>query len=370
MLDIVVVVGAGPKGMHTGIGVDPSMYKSRLARGSLSPQRYGRTNNRLITTSSTDTDGGISNFASNIGPALDDTARIVDETLTGSDDVFTLGVRLTLPEGARAEAPTRRVIASAYSAAQIGGLAAYFMGIQRWNAIYMPGQTAWEVKKLIVGLKRRAPRSPDGHGLAYNGVHDAQCPVLPLFGIPSDPNGGPPNVQQYIPPPPPFPHPHPPIRHLVDLPSSANLTIVGDLSGGQNSSLVRRSSEISKPTVLYKNGHWDPKYHHLAESVSTLHLTQFHFCRGSWKTFFEVHQKLTSLHGTSLNAPRSPKITRSSASAMGRVAAKRSATGKQPDSYMMMATKQSTFSAITFTQIGLIMKMRCQSAIPGAKVSQ
>ena len=60
----------------------------------------------------------------------------------------------------------------------VGGLATYFLGIQNLPWQSMPDAIVWQVKKLIVELKRSAPGSPDGLGLAYNGVRDFMCPVL------------------------------------------------------------------------------------------------------------------------------------------------------------------------------------------------
>lgn len=106
--DIVTVFSAGPKKLLIGPG--RTHHRDNLKRGSLLPQRYGRSNNRLITASPADVTGSTSN--SEIRPAQMDNGAIIDPNLIGSDDIPTLGAVVNLPDGARGEIPVKRAAGS------------------------------------------------------------------------------------------------------------------------------------------------------------------------------------------------------------------------------------------------------------------
>lgn len=154
--DIVTVVACSNAAHHT--------------LGDQSPQRYGTTDNALITVEQVLNNGFPNPDQSPQGRARDG----VDPHLVGSITAFALteGIRV-----ANAYDPTQQYrLASgcSYAAPQIAGLAAYLQGVP--NAPTPgPHTAAMEMKRQIIRLLRIGSGNGAGHAVANNGVHEIFC---------------------------------------------------------------------------------------------------------------------------------------------------------------------------------------------------
>ncbi|MCJ1467350.1 hypothetical protein MMC07_005974 [Pseudocyphellaria aurata] len=145
--DVVTVISAGNVG---GIHL-----------GDLTPHRYGRPDNPLITVGSL-TLGGSKWFEHT--PVEAPTVIGVDPSLTGSLSAWAQGERVKVARPYLRSTPFTYLSGSSYAAPQVAGLAAYFLSEPRGVPL-----TAMQIKEKIVSLSRTA-QAADAPGLIYNGV--------------------------------------------------------------------------------------------------------------------------------------------------------------------------------------------------------
>lgn len=134
--------------------------------GDISPQRYGRETNAIITVGALDPEGRRSPFNTLEGPG----SLGQDPSLIGSITVFAQGdhVKVAQPYG---DSDYEYKYGSSLAAPQVAGLAAYLQGLPGSVTTLSP----MDMKRQIISLSRGsdAAGSP---GLIYNGVREAVCP--------------------------------------------------------------------------------------------------------------------------------------------------------------------------------------------------
>ncbi|KAL8825308.1 MAG: hypothetical protein Q9191_004491 [Dirinaria sp. TL-2023a] len=157
--DIVTVICAG---------------NTRGALGALTPQRFGRPDNALITVGSFTTSGTYSSFQSLAGSAPDGR----DPFLKGFIDISAIGENLYVPTS-DPSIVNRYVFdgGTSLTAPQVAALAAYFSTSPAFaQSQPAPGNVAMGRKNQLNNLKRRDP-GHDAFWGAYNGVREIRCNV-------------------------------------------------------------------------------------------------------------------------------------------------------------------------------------------------
>lgn len=168
--DVVTVVGCFNDGSHLG---------------DQSPQRFGRSNNPLITACRLTVRGDVSP-----GNGVELPATFGDDKgytpLSGHKDIYAIGEGLRLPQsnsqtvfiGGQSQLPPNsyydRSTGSSFAAPQIAALACYIGG----SSLFQPlaaGTVALERKNQIVGLKR-TDTNLDAVGAACNGIREQAIP--------------------------------------------------------------------------------------------------------------------------------------------------------------------------------------------------
>lgn len=134
--------------------------------GDISPQRYGRVDNPLITVASLDATGLVSKINTRIAASRDG----ADPELTGAYTVNAQGGQVKVAV-AHEGTYYRYSDGVSFAAPQVAGLAAYFMGLPNNG---LPANPALAVKERMVSL-RRDLNIPDGFAAAYNGVRELAC---------------------------------------------------------------------------------------------------------------------------------------------------------------------------------------------------
>ncbi|KAL8785612.1 MAG: hypothetical protein Q9213_003266 [Squamulea squamosa] len=137
--------------------------------GQLSPQRHANPNNPMILVRAVNRFGLPSYLNRVVAPASNAHGR--DLQLTGEISVYALGevVDVIIPA---TEDDYDDISGTSFAAPQIAGLAACLLKVP--EAVWPAGHVSKSVKDYIVAKKRTAPRSPDGIGIAYNGIDDIQ----------------------------------------------------------------------------------------------------------------------------------------------------------------------------------------------------
>ena len=151
--------------------------------GELTPQRFGKTDNPLITVGSLQESGEISPTNGISGPA---TLGIEadDPRFKGNIDIYAIGESLSLPLSNSVllnASAIRRPLDSwdylvggaSFSAPQISALSSYFAGSPIFPTL-PPGSVAMDRKKQILAL-RRTDGNYDTQGAAYNGARESYC---------------------------------------------------------------------------------------------------------------------------------------------------------------------------------------------------
>lgn len=149
---IVIVIGGGNRPERT--------------LGDVTPQRYGRVDNALITVASLDASGLFSKINTRIAAARDG----VDPELTGAYTVNAQGGQVKVAV-AHEQTYYRYTDGASFASPQVAGLAAYFMGLPNNG---LPANPVLAVKQKLVAL-RRDLHNVDGYAAAYNGVRELAC---------------------------------------------------------------------------------------------------------------------------------------------------------------------------------------------------
>lgn len=141
--------------------------------GDVSPQRYGRPNNALITVGSMNIDG----LPSRKNPPEVATKTGRDPELKGSYTVYAQGEALKIARpwtfsDSGAHNAFEYNSGSSLATPQVSGLIAYLLGLPGQGRV---ANTAFSAKQLVVYLRRNND-SPDAVGAAYNGVRQLVCP--------------------------------------------------------------------------------------------------------------------------------------------------------------------------------------------------
>ena len=135
--------------------------------GNNSPQRHANRNNPIISAGALTPQGLPAGF--NVIIAPDPTARGRDLQLVGEHTVWALGQNvLTIKPGTRDGLRTAQ--GTSYAAPQVAGLAAYLLQLP--GLLWPQGRVSKTMKDYLVAKSRKAPRSPDAHGAAYNSIEN------------------------------------------------------------------------------------------------------------------------------------------------------------------------------------------------------
>ena len=133
--------------------------------GSNSPTRHANPNNPLIVVGAVDKNGRPSGFNKPIRPQPGAIGR--DRQLTGEHTVFAMGENIDMVT-TNEQSGYGKASGTSFATPQIAGLAAYLLTLP--GLVWPIGYVSKSVKDHIVINKRKAPESPDGSGVAYNGI--------------------------------------------------------------------------------------------------------------------------------------------------------------------------------------------------------
>ncbi|KAL8681480.1 MAG: hypothetical protein Q9186_002426 [Xanthomendoza sp. 1 TL-2023] len=148
--------------------------------GDLSPQRFANPRNPLIVVGSVTRTGRRSDFIRVVGPRNEHARgenrwatpeHVANERLKGELTTFALGeqVDLIVPETEHASTVSG-VGSTSLAAAQIAGLAAYFLALPGTQLV--PGTYSMATKHWIVTNRRTRGRSPDSFDISHNNVEE------------------------------------------------------------------------------------------------------------------------------------------------------------------------------------------------------
>lgn len=141
-------------------------------QGNFDPPRFATADNAWITVGSVDGKGNKSPF--NVVPGATSLVNY-DQGLVGSMTVYAQGQDIPIAgRNSDTQYPDPRS-GNSWSAAQVAGLAAYFLGHPK-SVLPALGEIALAVKRHMVDLAR--DNSHDGEGIAYNGVFEDPCGAI------------------------------------------------------------------------------------------------------------------------------------------------------------------------------------------------
>ncbi|KAL8773359.1 MAG: hypothetical protein Q9209_001753 [Squamulea sp. 1 TL-2023] len=166
---VVTVFNGGNKGNPTGITV----------LGGSSPQRFAQPSNPMIIVGSISRTGAKSSFNLYAGPPSAGPGNpLVDINFIGEITTYAMADPVTLPDK-RGNSRYTSADGTSYASPQVGGLAAYLLGLPNL-------QLPQDFRKIPIAMKNHIVRtsrdgSRDGLGVAYNGVRELPCtPVTVL----------------------------------------------------------------------------------------------------------------------------------------------------------------------------------------------
>ena len=157
-------------------------------QGNASPQRFGTTANALITVGSVNGMGRKSLFNIPPGPPqpLINPPETLETNTVGTISIYANADTIAVADGRPGGSGLwEGVYGTSFATPQIGGLAAYILGLPRDN-IPLLHTLSMNMKRTLVRLAR--DNSRDGEGVAYNGVHELLCstPILKRSLMPND----------------------------------------------------------------------------------------------------------------------------------------------------------------------------------------
>ncbi|KAL8910761.1 MAG: hypothetical protein Q9171_003973 [Xanthocarpia ochracea] len=159
---IVTVFSAGNKGGPAGVD---------LVGGS-NPQRFATSNNPMIIVGSIDNRGSKSRFNREVGAPPESPGLSIDSALVGELTTYANGEGIPVASH-QTNTNAKAMSGTSFAAPQIGGLAAYFLGLPNLIGPSDFAAIPMAIKKHI----RKTARDDvhDGVGTAYNGVRELPC---------------------------------------------------------------------------------------------------------------------------------------------------------------------------------------------------
>ncbi|KAL9032672.1 MAG: hypothetical protein Q9180_006368 [Flavoplaca navasiana] len=169
---IVTVFAAGNREERT------PPYPELNRMGYWNPQRFAKTNNPMITVGALDLTGEKAEFNVDVtAPTADSLylgwVLVFDTICTGEISTYAMGFPITVADFADVEGVTFEA-GTSFSAPQVGGLAAYLLGLPNLRRPADFRKIPMAVKKRITRTARNDP-SKGGVGSAYNGARELPC---------------------------------------------------------------------------------------------------------------------------------------------------------------------------------------------------
>ncbi|KAL8880406.1 MAG: hypothetical protein Q9198_002180, partial [Flavoplaca austrocitrina] len=169
---IVTVFAAGNRQEET------PPYPELNRMGYWNPQRFAKPNNPMITVGSLDVTGEKSEFNVDVTAPTATSMYlgwylVFDTICTGEISTYAMGFPITVADSADVEGVTFEG-GTSFSAPQVGGLAAYLLGLPNLRRPADFRKIPMAVKKRITRTARNDP-SKGGVGMAYNGAREVPC---------------------------------------------------------------------------------------------------------------------------------------------------------------------------------------------------